>query len=122
MYLSIEKYALTRAVAKVIYSQITHISPHDLMEIDISRFVERIAELQIAKIILTSGYPCIPWSRLSTNLGFDHPLAQLVLKTAELLDALRSRNLIWKVLNETITPHEQLYQDIGRLEKMMRMD
>ena len=40
MYLSIEKCALTRAVAKAIYSQITNISPHDLMEIDISRSVE----------------------------------------------------------------------------------
>ena len=122
MYLSIEKYALIRAVAKTIYSQITHISPHDLMEINISGLIERIAELQISKIILTSGCPCTPWSRLSTNpLGFNHPLAQLVLKTAELLEALRSRNLIWKVLNETVVPHEQLYQDIGRLEKMMRM-
>jgi site-specific DNA-cytosine methylase len=123
MYLSIEKYALTRAVAKAIYSQIAHISPHDSMEIDISRLVERIAELQISKIILTSGCPCTPWSRLSTNpLGFSHPLAQLVMKTAELLDALRSRNFIWKVLNKKVAPHKQLYQDIGRLEKMMRMD
>ena len=93
------------------------------MEIDISRLVERIAELQISKIIFTPGYPCTPWSRLSTNpLGFNHPLAQLVVKTAERLDVLRSRNLIWKVLNETVVPHEQLYQDIGCLEKMTCMD
>ena len=67
MYLSIERYALTRAVAKAIYSQITHISPHDLMEINISRLVERIVELQISKILLTSGCPCTSWSRSSTN-------------------------------------------------------
>ena len=121
-YLSIEKYEHTRSVAKGIYPQIIHVEPHDLMEIDISRLSQRIIDLKVSKVVLTSGCPCTPWSRLSPSpLGFDHPLAQLVTRTAELIGLLKSAGILWKVMNETVVPHENLYKDIVRLEQLMGM-
>ena len=56
-YLSIEKYEHTRSVAKGIYPQIIHVEPHDLMEIDIARLSQRIIDLKVSKVALTSGCP-----------------------------------------------------------------
>ena len=121
-YLSVEKYEHTRTVAKGIYPQIVHVEPHDLMEIDIPRLAQRIIDLNVSKVALTSGCPCTPWSRLSTTpLGFNHPLAQLVTRTAELIGLLKAAGILWKVLNETVVPHENLYKDIVHLEHIMGM-
>ena len=96
--------------------------PHDLMEIDIPRLAQRIIDLNVFKVALTSGCPCTPWSRLSTEpLGFNHPLAKLVTRTVELIGLLKSAGILWKVLNETVVPHENLYTDTVHLEHITGM-
>ena len=118
-YLSIEKYEHTRAVAKGSSPSIEHVEPHDLLSIDIKEFAKQVADLRL-KIVLTSGCPCTPWSRLSENpLGFRHPLAELVRRTAELIAELDRLEVLWKVLNETVVPHEQLAHDVTELETIM---
>ena len=101
-YFSIEKYEHTRAVAKGCYPMIEHVSPHDLLSIDTEALARRIAGLN-KKVIPISGCPCTPWSRLSDNpLGFEHPLAELVRKTASLVAELNRHGVLWKALHETV--------------------
>ena len=42
-------------------------------------------------------------------------------RTAELIGLLKSTGILWKVMNETVVPHENLYKDIVRLERLMGM-
>jgi hypothetical protein len=120
-YFSYEKYDLVRRVAKAIYPDIVHLEPHDFMLVtDFDELISMLVDEGVTRLCFTSGFPCTPWSRLSDNPpGFDHPLAQLVVRGAELLSLLRETGMLWTVLNETVVPHEDLAQDLYRLESMM---
>ena len=92
------------------------------MEIDISRLSHRIIDLKVSKVVLTSDCSCTPCSQLIPSpLGFNHPLAQLVTCTVELIGLLKSVGILWKVMNGTVVPHENLYKDIMRLEHLIGM-
>ena len=122
-YFTFEKSELCRSVAKSIYPDIVHLTPHDfLLVTDFKWLIDLLHDENIAHLAWTSGFSCTPWSRLSDNpLGFKHPLAQLVVKCAALLSALRKENLIWTVLNETVVPHENLVDGLFTLEQMTRI-
>ena len=119
-YFAFEKSELCRSVAKSIHPEIVHPAPHDfLMVIDFKWLIDLLHDANIAHLAWTSGFPCTPWSRLSDNpLGSKHPLAQLVVKGAALLSALRKENLVWTVLNEIVVPHENLVDNLFTLEQM----
>ena len=104
-----------------IYPDIIHLAPHNfLLVTDFAWLIDLLHNENITHLAWTSGFPCTPWSRLSDDpLGFNHPLAQLVVRGTALLTAFRKANLIWTITNETVVPHENLVDDLFSLEKMM---
>ena len=98
-YFAFEKYELVRAVTKEIYPDIIHLDHLDFLLVDdFSKIIALLRDANITSLAFVFGLPCTFWSRLSDRpKSFNHPLAQLVIKGAALLEALRQENMIWTV-------------------------
>lgn len=119
---SFERYQWIRDVSAALNPSIIHLEPHDFMKADCNAIVTMLSDADVRYLAFVSGFPCTPWSRLSNDpLGFNHPLAALVVKGADLLNLLRKSGMLWTILNETVVPHENLTGDLLQLESMMNV-